>query len=353
MDYSKLLFKKDSKGKIRVLLIEAINGVLIQESGLKDGKKVTHNSVCKPKNVGKANETNPEQQSILQAAALTKKKCKEGYFLTEQEAIDIKVILPMLAKDYKKEFKKVKYPCYVQPKLDGMRALLDKDNSFMSRKGVAIDTMGHITLPHELSLGDRYMDGELYAHGMSFQDNMKLIKKIIPETVHVKFHVYDLVMDAPFVIRYNVLTNIVKACSNSNIELVPTYLIHNEGELKHYQEVFISEGYEGTIVRHSDAHYAINKRDSQLLKYKDFIDETYIVVDVQPSDKDPLMGVVRCMMKDGQEFNCGMKFSHKERAEILKNRRDYLGETAEVRFFEFTDGGLPRFPVCHGFRLDK
>ena len=48
-----------------------------------------------------------------------------------------------------------------------------------------------------------------------------------------------------------------------------------------------------------------------------------------------------------------MKFSHAEREEILKNKNRYIGQTGEIRFFEFTDDGVPRFPVCVGFRLDK
>ena len=48
-----------------------------------------------------------------------------------------------------------------------------------------------------------------------------------------------------------------------------------------------------------------------------------------------------------------MKFSHKEREEILTNKVDYIGKIAEVRFFEYSEDGIPRFPVCHGFRLDK
>ena len=32
---------------------------------------------------------------------------------------------------------------------------------------------------------------------------------------------------------------------------------------------------------------------------------------------------------------------------------DSKGKTAEIRFFEYTDDGLPRFPVCVGIRLDK
>jgi hypothetical protein len=48
-----------------------------------------------------------------------------------------------------------------------------------------------------------------------------------------------------------------------------------------------------------------------------------------------------------------MKFSHFERKMILEMKHEYIGQMAEVRFFEYTDGGIPRFPVCVGFRLDK
>ncbi len=48
-----------------------------------------------------------------------------------------------------------------------------------------------------------------------------------------------------------------------------------------------------------------------------------------------------------------MKFSHDFRKEFLLNKKDYIGKVAELRFFEFSDEGVPRFPVCVGFRLDK
>ena len=38
---------------------------------------------------------------------------------------------------------------------------------------------------------------------------------------------------------------------------------------------------------------------------------------------------------------------------IIEAGLSHIGQTAEVRFFEYTDGGIPRFPVCVGFRLDK
>jgi hypothetical protein len=48
-----------------------------------------------------------------------------------------------------------------------------------------------------------------------------------------------------------------------------------------------------------------------------------------------------------------MKFSHDEREEFLANKINYIDKISEVRFFEYSDTGVPRFPVCVGFRLDK
>lgn len=348
-EVEKTLYKRDSKGKFRQLTIMTSQGHFSQQSGLVGGNLVMHRSISKPKNVGKANETTSQTQAISEAHAKIATKLDEGYFETQEEALNTVVVLPMLAKDYNKEKRKVVYPCFAQPKLDGMRALYSK-STLISRKGKKIETMQHIIDDVANSTG-YVLDGELYAHGLSFQDNMKIIKKVREGTENVKFHVYDLISTEPFSARCDRLTEIV--ADYEEVELVPTYMLKSEEDLINIHKRFIKEGYEGTIVRHSDAGYGVNKRDSQLLKYKDFIDKVYKVIDVVPSDKDPEMGVIHCQMDTGETFGCGMKFSHVERILLLHDKHDYIGKMAEIRFFEFTDGGLPRFPVCHGFRLDK
>lgn len=357
MSYSKKIYKKDSKGKIRELHVYSNGAQLIQVSGLIDGNKITHYSICEPKNVGRSNETTCEEQANFEAMAKIQSKMSEGYFDSINDAKNNVVILPMLAKDYKKESHKVVYPCYVQPKLDGQRALGSKFNQMISRKGKVIDTMTHIQKDlNTLALNKGvFIDGELYSHGLSFQENMKLIKKYRKdETEKIKFHVYDMIIDKPFSKRYEILTALVAPFDN--VELVPTVIIKNEEDLKKVHQMYISQGYEGTIIRHSDAPYGVNKRDSQLLKYKDFIDLACKVIDIVPSDKRPSQGVCVCEIKTKngvKTFHTGMKFSHTERENILSNKDLYVNQIAEVRFFEYTDDGLPRFPVCVGFRNDK
>ena len=350
------IYKKDSSGKIRYLSISTEGNMVVQESGVVGTNSPVYNrSACEAKNVGRSNSTTPAEQAVLEATSKITEKMRLGYFTSIAEAQEKggkDFLLPMLAKDFKKEVKKVTFPCYVQPKLDGMRSLGTEDDGFMSRTGKTIDTLGHIVLA---DLEEHVLDGELYAHGISFQENMKLIKKYRPgQTEQVKYHVYDIVMDAPFEYRHRSLCYLLAKINNPNIEVVTTVLVNSMEEINHYHQYFISLGYEGTMVRHSEEGYAVNKRSSQLLKYKDFLDEVYTVNEVWPSESRPEQGVVECVTSEGITFTCGMKFSHAEREEILANKENYIGKFAEIRFFEYTDGGvIPRFPVCVGFRLDK
>lgn len=361
--FDQTVYKKDSAGRIRILHVYTDGADLIQESGLLDGEKVEHRSTCVAKNVGRSNETTPEEQAVLEATSKIENKMSTGYFRTVEEAQEKggnNTMLPMLAKSYDNEAKKIDWnlPVFIQPKLDGMRCLAiieDGVVSLISRKGKEIDTVNHIIKTIEsIGLENAVLDGELYAHGKSFQENMKLIKKYREgETEEVCFHIYDVIEDKPYEDRYRAISLFCRVANTPTLSLVDCERLFKEEDIKKFHSKYIGEGYEGSIIRHSHAGYAINKRDTQLLKYKDFIDITAKVVDVVPSEKRPEQGVVVCQLDNGHQFHTGMKFSHAEREEILKEKDKYIGHTAEIRFFEYTDDGLPRFPVCVGFRLDK
>lgn len=115
---------------------------------------------------------------------------------------------------------------------------------------------------------------------------------------------------------------------------------------------FLDRGYEGAMLRHSLAGYKINKRDDQLLKIKNFIDIQGVIIDIVPCDKKPLWGKP-IISWNGVEFEAGTKMTHEQKMELLTNKKDYIGKTAEVRYFELYDSGKPRFPIMYGIRLDK
>ena len=276
-------------------------------------------------------------------------ECEKVKYLLE--ILSPELILPQLAKDFKKEESKVRYPCFVQPKLDGMRCLKN-GSSMVSRKNKSIDTMGHIS--QELQDISDILDGELYTEE-TFQRNMELIKKYRPgESEQVRYHVYDLVdTELSFGERYEKLRELIHNHQPQNIVIVPTYEINSKEELLEYHAKFLAEGYEGTMIRLNSGGYDVNKRSSNLLKYKDFQDIACTITGVEPSEKRPDQGSFICALEDGRTFGCGMRFSHEERKDVINNPQNYIGQTAEIRFFEYTDDQLPRFPVCVGLRLDK
>ena len=67
----KTLYKKDSKGKVRQWDVSVSDSTITVSSGLLDGKKTSQVTACKGKNIGKANETSPEEQALLEAQAIT------------------------------------------------------------------------------------------------------------------------------------------------------------------------------------------------------------------------------------------------------------------------------------------
>lgn len=357
----KILYKKDSKGKIRKLNIYTNKAILYQKSGLIDGKMVTHSKVCTAKNVGKSNETTPEEQAKLQATALVVKKLSEGYFEDILEAQNSNYISPMLAKDYFKEYKKLKGKYLaLQPKLDGIRCVITvKANggevTAISRKNKPIKNIDHILKEIKKKVGfvftDWIFDGELYLHGKTFQEVTKLVNNK-PGKEKVRYHIYDMI-ETESISFYSRFKQIEEAIGYNckYLETVPT-IIEPKDSLEDYYGVYIQQGYEGMMVRVLDSNYKINGRSSDLLKYKEFLDIALPIIDIVPAEANPKHGIVVVKYK-GLEVSTGAKVSHKDREDLLTNKDDYIGKTAEIRYFEETDAGNLRFPVFHGIRIDK
>jgi len=366
------IYKKDSKGKTRELEVKALGDMLYQISGLLDGKKVTHEKQCKAKNVGRSNETTPQQQATVQAAALIIKKIREGYFYTIEEAQSNNVIMPMLAKDYFKELKKLKKHKKIatQPKLDGIRNITHykystQSSNALSRKNKPIINIDPILkdLNEVVALdcnecddfNDLIFDGELYLHGKTFQEVTKLIKNPWGERNETpQYWIYDMIIpNTTFQERSALLKAMFADYEGLNIVIVPTKIIDNTEEaIKAAFLEYIELGYEGMMIRVLDSEYKIKGRSSDLLKYKEFETVTLLIADITPNDAKPTHGTVWTVF-NGNLQKTGAKLSHEDREDLLTNKDDYIGRMGEFRYFEETDAGLMRFPVFLGVRDDK
>src|SRR5687768_15403845 len=105
---------------------------------------------------------------------------------------------PLLAHKYKPF--RVTYPCYVQPKLNGVRALY-QNGRFQSRDEVPFPEalLDHLAQPLLRIFGTSHAptDGELYVHGWSLQKILGAITPVRKEdselTKLVEYHVFDVV----------------------------------------------------------------------------------------------------------------------------------------------------------------
>ena len=212
-----ILYKKDYSNKIRIIKIWTENNKVIQEVGIKNGKMIRHEKTCKPRNINKSNA-----QAILEMESKVREKLQEDYFKTEEEAMNSQVILPMLAKKFEDEQKKIDWDnSYIQPKLDGQRCLAictkEGNVTLLSRDGVDIQkthgSMQHIINDLSLIKEDVILDGELYCHSEedNFQEVMSAIKKYRPGISElVKYHVYDMVSTDLYEIRKEKLKLLLK-----------------------------------------------------------------------------------------------------------------------------------------------
>ena len=347
------LHKIDSKGKVRVWSINTDGATYSVSHGLLDGAQQTTLVICEPKNVGRSNETTGEQQAISEAQGLwNKQKDRKGY--TEEIPTEAPN-LPMLAHKYKDHLKKVKLPCVVSQKIDGLRLILsvqDGKVTTTSRTGTTFTGLDHITKEYA-GFDDVVIDGELYSRTLTFEQISSVVRKgdvNDPRMWSIFFYAFDIINDDTYHQRVIYLDTLVSGLVHT--EVVPWYLVnsHEEVETKHKQ--FLAEGWEGTMIRNIDSLYQKNKRSYDLLKFKEFLDSEFEVIGYKAGkgkfENVPIF-LLRC---DGGEFEAVPKGDQSLREDYLRNAESYIGSLATVRFFEYTADGIPRFPVLIDFRPD-
>jgi DNA ligase-1 len=371
------LFKKTSTGAIQFWSIGVTaydgHGIIDTSYGQldTDSPQITSDIISKGKNIGKKNETTPEQQAEAEAQAKWQKQKKRGYVETieaaqagELDALIEGGIAPMLAHKYSDHAHKVKFPAHVQPKLDGIRCiaiLKDGKCTLWSRTRKPITSMPHIVAEIEAMEveGDLILDGELYNQKFktNFEHIVHLVRQEDPDPQHtdVEYHIYDSVdTKADFETRWRWLTTSWRLLNIKKppkyLKLVDTAEANDESDVTKYFKVFKGFGYEGAILRNSKGMY-VNKRSYDLQKVKEFEDDEFKIVGIEEG-RGKLAGHVGafvCSTKDGKEFLAKMSGETTKLKEYFENHKFWEGKTLTVQYQGLTSYGIPRFPV--GMRL--
>lgn len=364
------LYGYDKKKKMKEWSIKVENhstySVIVTCYGQLDGKKTESRvAVRSGKNIGKKNETSHFEQAIMDAQSKwMKKRDIEKYMedivaeFAKIEVDEMKDFLPMLAQDYGKHAKKIIFPCYVQPKLDGYRMIYNaKSKRCTSRQGKTFDSIMSSKLYKEELVhieGEVVLDGELYVHGGTFEHlgilrKKKLKDEDIVTLGKIEYHVYDIIdTSLTYAERMTKLQNLFENRPFQKVVMVKTTETKTHDEIRLCHEEFVADGYEGTIVRNANGLYRCKFRSYDLQKYKDFMDAEYKIVDytyeVDTSGEDMNLVVWICENENGVKFNVRPQGTREERQWLYKNGLNYIGKRLWTKYFELTDRGVPRFP---------
>lgn len=369
------LYKKTSTGAIQQWTIEAYGSSFVAYIKTTYGQvggaqQIATEVISEGKNVGKANETTSLEQAYAQAMSQWKLKKRKGYVENIEDArngsVDESVILggysPMLAHKFSEQGHKIKYPCYVQPKLDGHRCIAviqDGSCTLWSRTRKQIFGVPHIEralekmYPHHLIV----LDGELYNHDYKnkFEELSSFIRQTTPKPGHevVQYWIYDSILDyETFSVRNFIALERAEEYVDPLV-LVDTKLANDEDDLLVAFEDYLGRGFEGAMARNAESRY-VGKRSYDLQKIKEFDDAEFEIVAVEAGrGKMADKGIFICKTESGDEFKVKMKGELDSLKHILDDPGFYIGKMLTVKYQGLTNkNGVPRFGVGERLRDD-
>ena len=274
----------------------------------------------------------------------------------QPKKISIRKYYPMLAYQYNLKKSEIKFPCYVQPKLDGVRCVV-VGNKLYSRNGNRFPELPHIEEELKLkNLDNLILDGELYTDDINFEKIVGLVKKgkkseeDIINTLKIYLNIFDYIdkNNLQFEQRLKNLNNFFEKNKNMKyIKQVKTEECDNEKNIDQFLEKYTKEGYEGLIIRNKKGEYEENTRSINLQKLKKFVDEEFKIIDYTTPNVGKEVGCVIwiCKTKEGKIFNVRPSGNYTERKKLYREGKKYIGKMLTVRYQELTNGNVPRFPV--------
>lgn len=313
---------------------------------------------------------------------------------------------PALAIDATKHLDNIQYPKYASLKLDGIRCIFHPTLGMVSR---ALKKIPNKQLQQKFRFLTEYsknvnriLDGELYAHDLTFQDITRVcmtkdfddpvvhnkIKKEKGETDYMnyitdllsktRFHCFDkLDMDNPYH-KLHQRVNYIQIAS-PHVKYVNQIEVKSSDEVRDMFKGALEAGYEGLILRCPESEYKFGRstlKEENMLKVKPF--ETFDLVvtgviermeNTNESFKNELnqstkrntidnkkeTGIAACFEVIYNDLPMKVTITGEEdfRREIWSNKEDYIGKTIEVKGMNVGAKDVLRHPTFVRFREDK
>jgi ATP-dependent DNA ligase len=364
------------------------------ESGIVGGE-ITRSAPTYPieKNIGRANYRDYFKQALIYARGKYLKKVDEGGKKLDSIKTTETKYFPMLAKRYDEYIKRhsIKWPVYVQPKLDGIRCLAYlKTNKNPTYNDVILytrkkkdypnnefnDAIRQELLPVLVKLYDKsiYLDGELYNHNVKLQNinhyvRTEDLQENIETSKKIQYWIYDAfnpstAKETTFAERFKLLNEIKKLVTKSKIiKITETLEIKNQEQLDKQYNKYIKDDYEGMMIRAKDGVYATSAkgtnglRSSDLLKRKEIFTDEFEVVGWTDGISGKEIGAIIwiCQTKNGKKFNVTPNLDYKERYKIYneckKNfENKYANRQLTIEYRGLSEDNIPQHAKGINFR---
>ncbi len=298
---------------------------------------------------------------------------------------------PLLAHIY--EPHRVTFPCYVQPKLNGIRALY-QNGCFQSRDEVPFPSglLDHLAKPLlEVFDPSVILDGELYVHGWPLQRINAAVTPVrlqpTEDTLQVEYHVFD---------KVDYIKSFEQRCiygthwgeyfefvqQRKTINFVATVKVTQQSQADEFYAKWVIKGYEGMMYRLGACPYTVPKQENtyqfptahkqplgrtrflsdkdnrcwHLLKRKDWQDHEFECLGMEEGEGKLLgtCGALICAtvptdktskVQHQPRFNVGSGLTDAQRAFYWSNPP--IGKLIKVKYLCLSSDSIPLNPTIH------
>lgn len=208
------------------------------------------------------------------------------------------------------------------------------------------------------------MDGECYKHGYSLQQLNSVARTQVKAVDYeiLQFYWYDIVdLNSPVTERINKIKKLAEPLNLTfdperefqygelRIQLVPHVEVSGWDNIMALHNEYVSEGWEGLVIRLESSLYGPNKRTNDWIKIKSYQDSEFKIVGLSEGLRDEDMCFV-LVTENGIEFKAKPMGSRELKQYYRENLNSIIGKYATIKYFYLSDEGCPLQPVMKTIR---
>ena len=213
------------------------------------------------------------------------------------------------------------------------------------------------------------MDGECYHHGYSLQQlsGIARTQKTAVDYEVLQFYWYDIVdTNSTFDERWAYMNDLRDEYDLSfdpekkfedeelRIQFVPQILISGWDNIMKLHNEYVSEGWEGVVIRDPDKVYRPNGRTNDMIKVKLYKSSEFLITGYELGLRGTEDMVFTLVTKNGIPFKAKPHGDRQQREWYVENfESECLNQYATVKYFYLSDTGCPLQPSVSNIRIKE